>query len=99
MKQRVKIQKIGAAANALAPTPDNKDYVPGEVNEGVSLPVEYCIEGYLLKAIEHGVSVVIDRYARNGVSAVGMFVSSPVIEFDSTTFTTYNSIYSIEYLD
>lgn len=99
MKQRVKIQKIGAAANALAPTPDNKDYVPGEVNEGVSLPAEYCIKGYLLKSIEHGAPVVVDRYARNGVSVTGMFVTSPVIEFDSTTFTTYNSIYSIEYLD
>ena len=99
MRKRVKIQKIGAAANALAPTPDNKDYVPGEDNGRVSLPAEYCIEGYLLKAIEYGVSVAVDRYSRNGVSASGMFVSSPVIEFDSTTFTTYNSIYSIEYLD
>ena len=99
MRQKVKIQKIRAADNALAPTPDSKDYVPGKVNEGVSLPAEYCIEGYLLKAIEHGASVAVDRYVRNGVSASGMFVSSPVIEFDSTTFTTYNSIYSIEYLD
>ena len=99
MRKRVKIQKLRAAVNALAPTPDHKDYVPGEVNEGMSLPVEYCIEGYLLKPIEHGESVAVDRYARNGVPAAGMFVSSPVIEFDSTTFTTYNSIYSIEYLD
>lgn len=98
MKQRVKIKKIGVATEALSPTPKLENYQPGKDNGAVSLPVEYYVEGYLIKKITFGESVVVDRYARNGIPATGTFISSPVVDFDSTTFTTYNSIYSIEYL-
>lgn len=90
------ITKLKAVDNPAVPTPDKKDYIPGGINLGVSLPVDYTIEGYLLSDIKVGERVIVDRRKRNGMEIGGLFSSSYVVSLNKDRFTTQNSVYLIK---
>ena len=95
---KILIQKIGAMPDALFPTPKSEDYIPGQDNGDVSLPIEYTIEGDLIENIEVGYPVSVWRSKRNGVEAPGYFKSSKVTMKTENTFNTLNSQYKYELL-
>ncbi len=91
---RIKIKKIaanpgGALARAAA------DHVAGigDHGDGLSLPVEYEIEGELASPIKVGESVLVYRDRRNGQKADGIFQTSKVLEVSPEGFRTLNSVY------
>lgn len=96
----MKLTKLQPAPNPVCPTPKMEDYILGDDNPGVSLPVDYWLEGDLIGEIREGFPIVIERHSRNGVAKLGLFSSSPVrslVKKDGTLYaTTDNSIYKIE---
>jgi hypothetical protein len=98
---RVRITKIGVNPDAEFPTAVKEEYKHGVANEK-SPYVDYYVEGTLLRELEVGYGVLMQRDNRNGVSCVGMFSTSPVREIIisdfATTFKTINSIYKVEKL-
>lgn len=98
MKPYIKLTKIKASDNPEYPTPHWNAYKHGGVNKGTSIPVDYWVEGYLIKPIEVGQSVAIDRTVRNGEKISGIMVTSKIIEINGDILQTLNSIYKIEYL-
>lgn len=102
-KPYVKISKIGIAANALYPTPAVEEYIPGEDNGAVSLPVSYTVEGYLVSPIKKTQHITVQREKRNGISVAGFFSTSEVEKLTKINDTNYvvetlNSVYTVEYL-
>lgn len=95
----IQIEKIKAAEDPDFRTPDESEYTPGETNPGMSLPVEYTVEGILIFDIALDHSVTIERHTRNGVDTLGFMVTSPVTDIDQkenhTLVTTRNSVYRI----
>lgn len=90
---RIKIKKIGVNPG-VAPARAIVDHVPGVVQvDGMSLPVEYEIEGELSAPIEVGKSVLVFRDKRNGKKANGIFQTSEVLEVALNGFRTRNSVY------
>ena len=96
---KVKITKIGVAEEPKFPTADKKDYVPGESNGEVSVPMDYWVVGELQFPIEVGSSILALRSERNGVKCAGIFRSSVVEKFENNIAETANSKYQVEYLD
>ena len=96
---KVKITKISATSNPLHPTPLQEDYKVGIINKDVSLPNEYCIEGYLEHDIVVGENVVVNRTKRNNVECSGLFATSVVTAITHNSFDTLNSKYLVEYLN
>lgn len=96
---KVKITKLAACDNPKFPTPDMKDYTPGQrVGDGGSLPAEYWIEGDMDEKPTIGKHVSAMRSIRNGVKCLGFFRTSPVVKVKGNIFETANSIYEVEYL-
>ena len=98
MKPLVKITKIKACENAEYATPDWKDYDVGKLNGNMSLPTDYYLEGYLIKEIVKGESVLVERISRNGEKIGGFFQTSKVTEVFDGGFKTLNSVYKIDYI-
>jgi hypothetical protein len=93
----VKITKISAAPNAGFLPANWADMVPGEqLPTGKSLPANYELEGTLLAPILSGQQFIAFRHDRNGVSALGLFCSSPVEE---VLVVTGNSVYRLRALE
>jgi hypothetical protein len=91
---RIKIKKISAVpGGALARKA--ADHVTGLGNhgDGMSLPVEYEIEGELASPIEVGKSVLVFKDRRNGQKADGIFQTTKVLEVSPEGFRTRNSVY------
>lgn len=97
-KDYIKITKLKPSRNPIAPTPNKKDYVPGEDNGFVSLPVDYTAEGYLLEDVQIGKPVLIERHKRNGVESLGFMNTSRIKKITGNKLETENSIYLIEKL-
>lgn len=102
-KPYVKISKVGTAPNAAYPTPAMEDYVPGEDNGAVSLPVSYTVEGYLVSPIKETQHITVQREKRNGIPVAGFFSTSEVEKITKTNDTNYvvetlNSVYTVEYI-
>jgi hypothetical protein len=90
---RIRIQKRAEVSSGLPANP-REAHVDGQTqNENFSLPIDYWVEGELLQGITVGESVVIARETRNGVVAMGMMTTSPVVEVRATSFSTKNSVY------
>jgi len=90
---KLRIQKRAEAAGGL-PAASNSEYVPGSNGvENKSIPIDYWLTGELTEPITVGKPVMVVRDTRNGVKALGLFQSSPVVEVTPTTFKTRNSIY------
>jgi hypothetical protein len=90
---RIKIKKIAAVpGGAEARLAEN--HIAGTVHlDGLSLPVEYTVEGELAAPIKVGESVLVFRDRRNGKPADGIFQTSKVLEVSPEGFRTRNSVY------
>jgi len=96
--KKVKITKIATVEDAQVPTPEFNNFTPGIDNVGVSLPIDYTVEGYLQNDVEIGKPVIMLRTKRNNVECQGLFTTSEVRELTSYGFNTLNSKYAIETL-
>ena len=95
---RIRIEKISAVETGLPANPRHL-HVDGQAqDETYSLPLEYTIEGELVREILEGKSVVVVRDTRNGVQALGMFNTSPVTKVTEDQFYTQNSVYNYKFL-
>lgn len=94
----VRLTKIGCPAKPQLPPGRWDTYEPGEINQDVSLPVDYVLVGYLLTPVLTGECVRVLRVERNGVSVLGAYQSTPVIALTPDGFATTNSTYRLEYL-
>lgn len=95
---KIKISKVAEVRTGLPANPKGA-HVDGQLqNENFSLPLEYTVEGTLLAEIAVGKSVHVLREKRNGVEALGEFVTSPVTEVTKTQFKTRNSVYNYKML-
>jgi hypothetical protein len=91
---RIKIKKIAAVpGGAEARLAENHVAGIGDHGDGLSLPVEYEIEGELAAPIEVGKSVLVFRDRRNGKKADGIFQTTKVLEVSPEGFRTRNSVY------
>jgi hypothetical protein len=98
MKQYVRLTKIKASENPEYETPHWNAYKHGVVNKGTSIPVDYWVEGYLIRPIKVGEYAAIDRRIRNGEEVSGFMTTSQILEINGDIFQTLNSIYKIEYI-
>lgn len=98
MQQKVKISKIAHLEDALHDAPPMHDYVAGEDNGDVSLPVEYYLEGFIREPLTVGKPCLVDRTSRNGIEIAGMFITSEITEITKDGFKTLNSVYKLEYI-
>lgn len=96
MQLKVKISKVAHLEDALHDAPPIHDYVAGEDNGNVSLPVEYYLEGFMNEAPTVGRPLVVLRTSRNGVEIGGLFTTSTVTEITKDGFKTLNSVYKLE---
>jgi len=100
----VRITKFAESENPKFTSADIRNYKHGEENEGVSLPIDYWIEGTLLESVDEGRHIVVDRRIRNGVSMPGIFRTSRVTKIEKSgagicdVVETQNSKYMIEVL-
>jgi hypothetical protein len=91
---RIKIKKIAAnPGGALAREAASHVAGIGDHGDGMSLPVEYEIEGELSAPITVGESVLVFRDRRNGKKDGGIFQTSKVLEVSPEGFRTRNSVY------
>ncbi len=95
----VQIRKVDKQKNPVVPTPKASDFVCGQDNGEVSLPLEYKIEGWLLNKIEVGKQVRVHRLIRNGIKAEGYFETSPVTKVSEFGFETANSVYRMSSIE
>lgn len=98
MQQKVKISKVAHLEDAIHDAPPIYDYVAGEDNGNVSLPVEYYLEGFMHEAPTVGRPLIVLRTSRNGVEIGGLFTTSTVTEITEDGFKTLNSVYKLEYI-
>ncbi len=92
----VVIIKIAETVAPYARAGSWDNYPPGATHEGVSLPVDYEIVGALISPIRLGRPILVERFVRNGVSALGVFQSTPVVSMVGVRVETRNSVYRIE---
>ena len=101
---KIQLKKVSEADNPKVPTPSNKDFVPGEDNGNVSVPIEYTITGILQEDVEVGKPMIILRHTRNGVESFGIMVTSVVtdiVNLDENGMMIYtnNSVYDLEWIE
>jgi hypothetical protein len=94
----VLIRKLSATdTGPFSLTPEA--YVPGEINPGLSVPVDYTIEGELLRDVVIGESIAALRHKRNGIVVPGIFETTPVVSIEEsperTLVKTANSVYEV----
>lgn len=92
----IRISKLKAVGNPIFSTPNKKDYIPGQDNGPVSLPIDYAVEGYLLADVKLNQSILIDRRKRNDVKTPGFMRTSFVQSIHKNIVKTDNSVYKIE---
>lgn len=90
---RIKIKKIAAVPGGVeARLAEN--HIAGIIQvDGLSLPVEYEIEGELAAPIKVGECVLVFKDKRNGKKCDGIFQSTTVLEVSPEGFRTRNSVY------
>ena len=98
MATKVKISKVAHLENALHNTIPLSDYVAGQDNGNISLPVDYWLEGFMVEPPSVGKSLIVARTSRNGVDVGGYFTTSEVTEITEDGFKTLNSLYKLEYI-
>lgn len=95
---RVKLTKLAELEEATFKSGDLNSYKIGQMNYGVSLPLDYYLEGDMSSNPKVGEPVVVFRESRNGIKSLGLFKSSPVTEISNQFFKTDNSVYLLEKL-
>lgn len=91
----IKVTKLDVAENPKVASAQEKDWQHGE-QHALSPFVGYVLEGFLLKDIGVGKSIVVDRRIRNGEKVSGIFKSTEVKSWDGMVATTQNSQYLVE---
>jgi len=94
--KKIKLSKVSAVKQPVVPTPDSKDYIFGTINDNVSLPLDYWVEGYLMNEVVLGQAVLVNRTNRNGVECSGVLQTSEVTKITKKGFNTQNSVYVLE---
>lgn len=97
--QKVRLLKIDTSDNPEYPAAEWANYKFGGYNPGVSLPIEYSVEGYLITDIQIGNSIVINRTKRNEEITGGHLKSSPVEKIENKVIHTNNSRYVLEVIN
>jgi hypothetical protein len=92
----IRVTKLKSCENPRAITPSKSEYVPGQDNGNVSLPVDYWAEGYLLNDLKVGGILMLDRRIRDGICAYGCMNTTAIKKITKTSFETQNSIYLVE---
>ena len=100
MYEYVRVEKIFVSDQPVAATGCSATYRYGEGCPGVSLPVGYGLEGWLVGKLVVGNPAIIFRQVRNGVETLGFFTSTPVTEVRSENeFCTRNSVYRLTHIN
>ena len=95
---RIRIQKRAAVTGGL-PARDMADHIPGQSQpETFSLPIDYTVEGEAKMLPKVGIPFAMLRDTRNGVKAIGEFMTTVVTEVTDTSFRTQNSVYDYQVL-
>jgi len=94
----VSVEKIEASKDPISPPARWENWIFGSfINQG-SLPISYALTGYLLAPIRYGHPIEVFRIERNGVEALGIFRSTPVVDIrEHGVIETYNSIYRVSF--
>jgi len=88
------VSKIAESDVPAVHAGDLRSYYFGHANPGVSLPVKYSFEGWLVCELAVGAAVHVLRTVRNGVAMPGIFISTPVTAVPNDgEFHTANSKY------
>jgi len=85
----IKLVKLAPVEKPLYPTPEAKDFIPGQDNGDVSQPVEYTVTGKLLEDIVVGGHIQVLRDSRNGVKVAGLLQSSRITQIQIPSDTKY----------
>lgn len=97
--RRVRVAKVGIVENPSYRTPEWSEYEFGERNAGVSVPLNYWLEGQLVWEPKVGDHMLVDRSSRNGIELPGLFETSPVTAVESVgsqlRVSTRNSVYMV----
>ena len=96
---KVELTKLRATPGAEVQPGNWNTYECGAENNGASLPVDYVLTGFLLEPVQLGKTVRILRTTRNGVSLIGRFESTVVVQISDEGFWTRNSIYRLRRLN
>jgi hypothetical protein len=102
-----KITKLKSVDNPLVETADNHDQYRESIvstifkrdDDHLSPNVDYWTIGELIIPPQVGLSVVLDRWVRNGELIRGRFTTSPVTKITEDGFETLNSVYLMEEVD
>src|SRR5258708_5825140 len=90
----VRIRKTGVVTNAQFNPGHPESYPFGLADETHSLPLDYWLEGWLVRPLAVGKQVLVLRYIRDRIICPGRFVSTPVVAIHNDhEFSTLNSVY------
>jgi hypothetical protein len=95
---KIRLTKISKVDNPCYPTPEAQNYVPGEYNGKVSLPIDYQVEGTSMFEPEVGECFIVDRTSRNSEPVRGIMRTSVITKITEDGFETLNSVYKLEKL-
>lgn len=95
----VEVTKIKAVELPKYRTPNWAEYKPGEINDNISIPVEYTMKGVLMIDVVVGQPIVMERHERNGVKVYGVLTTSPVTKIEDDLVYTDNSVYKVSVVD
>jgi hypothetical protein len=98
----IRMVKTSRSANPKAESGDPATFVAGDSNQGVSLPVQYFLEGFVFAAPEIGKQFRVLRTKRNNIAALGVTDTSPVVgvahNSEKLILETQNSFYEITHV-
>ena len=95
---KVRITKLAPSYKPVVETANNIEQFQG--GNYVSPPVNYWVEGTIIRGFAEGECLELTRYVKNGVESLGYFNTSRIekIHWDLGKFETRNSIYKFEFL-
>ena len=96
----IKLRKISESALPVCRAANWDNFIAGEDNGDVSLPIEYELTGNIVSDVNVGQHLVIDRKTRNGVDCSGYFRSTTIKKITKQdnlkVIETENSVYLLE---
>jgi hypothetical protein len=97
--KKIYIEKIGEVVGGQ-PSRKMENHVFGACqNDGLSIPIEYSVEGFLVNELIVGNEVVVIRNKRNNVECSGFFNTTRLTEIGDDFFKTKNSVYKYRFID
>jgi len=97
-EQFVRLEKISASPSPASRSVPWEEWKLGSRENQGSLPISYTLEGRLLTPIQVGHRIEVLRVRRNGIEALGCFLSTPVVAIrEGNIVETSNSVYRITF--